>query len=104
MRNCTGRKPNLSLSPSQKQILRHIAASDSDGGIAISKRKLAEELGYSVATIENGLRVLRVKGLVRAKAEHNENGGQAANLYRLTAPCRRKLPSLLAIAPTDPRP
>lgn len=104
MRNCTGRKSDLSLSPSQKQILRHIAISDGDGGIAISKRKLAEELGYSIATIENGLRVLRVKGLVRAKAEHNENGGQAANLYRLTALCRRKLPNLLAIAPTDPRP
>lgn len=104
MRNCTGRKPNLSLSPSQKQILRHIAASDSDGGIAISKRKLAEQLGYSIATIENGLRVLRVKGLVRAKAEHNDDGGQAANLYRLTAPCRRKLTSLLTGTPTEPRP
>lgn len=104
MRKCTGRKSDLSLSPSQKQILRHIAASDSDGGIAISKRKLAEELGYSIATIENGLRVLRVKGLVRAKAEHHENGGQAANLYRLTALCRRKLTGLLTDTPTDPRP
>ena len=104
MRNCTGRNTRLSLSPSQKQILRYIAASDNDGGIAISKRKLAEQLGYSIATIENSLRILRVKGLVHARAEHNDDGGQVANLYRLTAICRRKLTTLLGSAPADPRP
>lgn len=95
VRNCTGRNTRLSLSPSQKQILRHIAASEDNKGISISKRELAEQLGYSFATIENGLRVLRVKGLVRAKAEHNDDGGQVANLYRLTAICRRNLTTLL---------
>ena len=104
MRNCTGRNTRLSLSPSQKQILRHIAASDDNKGISISKRELAKQLGYSFATIENGLRVLRVKGLVRAKAEHNDDGGQVANLYRLTAICKRNLTTLLGGAPANPRP
>lgn len=104
MRKCTGRNTCLSLSPSQKQILRHIAASDDNKGISISKRELAEQLGYSFATIENGLRALRVKGLVRAKAEHNDDGGQVANLYRLTAICRRNLTTLLGGAPANPRP
>lgn len=104
VRNCTGRNTRLSLSPSQKQILRHIAASEDNKGISISKRELAEQLGYSFATIENGLRVLRVKGLVRAKAEHNDDGGQVANLYRLTAICRRNLTTLLGGAPANPRP
>lgn len=104
MRNCTGRNTRLSLSPSQKQILRRIAASEDNKGISISKRELAEQLGYSFATIENGLRVLRVKGLVRAKAEHNDDGGQVANLYRLTAVCRRNLTTLLGGAPANPRP
>lgn len=101
MRNCTGRNTRLSLSPSQKQILRRIAASEDNKGISISKRELAEQLGYSFATIENGL---RVKGLVRAKAEHNDDGGQVANLYRLTAVCRRNLTTLLGGAPANPRP
>ena len=103
MRNCTGRNTRLSLSPSQKQILRHITASDDNKGISISKRERAEQLGYSFATIENGLRVLRVKGPVRAKAEHDD-GGQVANLYRLTAICRRNLTTLLGGAPANPRP
>ena len=104
MRNCTGRNTRLSLSPFQKQILRHIAVSDDNKGISISKLELAEQLGYSFATNENGLRVLRVKGLVRAKAAHKDDGGQVANLYRLTAICRRNLTTLLRGASANPRP
>ena len=102
--NSATKKPRTRyLTPSEEKLLALVAAHDATGGIAASRRELSERLGCCLSTIDNALRSLRKKGLIRSKAIRSENGGQMANLYRLTAASRKKLPRLLGSqgAPAD---
>lgn len=83
------------LTPSEEKLLALVAAHDQAGGIMASRRQLSKAIGCCLSTTDGALRSLRQKGLIRSKAICGKDGGQMANLYRLTAASRKKLPRLI---------
>lgn len=70
----------------QEQLLRAIAAETVvSGGLACTKRELAERLGRNVKTIDRLIADLRRRGYVEEEMRFDERGGQLASVYRAVA-------------------
>ncbi|WP_455139970.1 hypothetical protein [Thermophilibacter sp.] len=73
------------LTPTERDILRHVAAETAlRGGAVCSKRDLAEVVGRNVKTVDHAVASLRSRGLVEVEARFDERGGQLASRYRAT--------------------
>ena len=68
-----------------ERVLIYLAQTGGDGdGSIVSKGEVAGALGLSPNTTDYAMTLLRRRGLVSASQRHAPDGGQLANVYRLT--------------------
>lgn len=77
-------KKQVKLTPAQQCVFQLIALQEAlTGSARMTKREMAEELGYSRKTIDRAVARLKEEHLIEVKPVHLENGGQIANTYCL---------------------
>lgn len=75
---------NLSLTGSQKEVLRHLVEScDHQQWFTSSMSNMAEECRVSVMTVKRSIRIFKDKIYVTVKNNLNEHGQDAENSYKL---------------------
>lgn len=77
------REARRRLTPSQRHILAHIKASGEEGCFC-SKATIADNLAYSLKTVDRAVARLRKEGFITAEARYSDTGAQLPNVYRIS--------------------
>ncbi|MDY6314476.1 MAG: helix-turn-helix domain-containing protein [Clostridia bacterium] len=96
------------LRPTEKIVYMCIKAYAYTGECFPSVKRLAEDAGVCMRTVQRCIKVLCGKGLLTVERRKNANGGNATNLYRIEEKseegARKKLSEFeKTSAPADPR-
>ncbi len=73
----------MHLTPTQRYVLLHLKSTATHNKITRSYDQLAHETGLSRSTIIRSITALEEAGFIKRIRQHNEDDGDAANLYRI---------------------